>query len=457
MKSFGVFGLIAALSASTVAAAGTPVLAVRASTTVTPITVTGNAFYQGSSRFYIRGVAYQPGGGTGVTSDPIANSTACLRDIAYFQKLGINTIRVYAVDNTANHDTCMNALAAAGIYLVLDTDTPKYSLNRADPSISYNSVYLQSVFATVDAFANYTNTLAFLSGNEVINNSTNTNCAPYVKAVTRDIKQYIGSRGYRSIPVGYSAADVAENQYLMAEYMNCGTTDQRSDFYAINDYSWCDPSSFTTSGWDVLAKNYTNYGIPVFMSEYGCITNTRTFQEVAALYNTEMTGAFSGGLVYEYSNEGNGYGLVDISGDTVTTTSQFTYLQTAFANATDPTNGGGANTTSAATTCPAESSDWQVTGDSLPAIPSKAAAYMTTGAGTGPGLAGAGSQEAGTEDNESTGTATAGSGAVTATASSSSSTKSSAASGRAMAPFDVKPFSLVFVVFVGLIGGMALL
>jgi len=203
------------------------------------------------------------GGGTGVESDPIANSTACERDIPYFTKLGINTIRVYAVDNSKNHDTCMNALAAAGIYLVLDTDTSKYSLNREDPAESYKSVYLQSVFATIDAFANYTNTLAFLSGNEVINNVTNTNCAPYVKAVTRDMKQYIGSRGYRSIPVGYSAADVAENQELMADYMNCGTTDQRSDFYAINDYSWCDPSSFTTSGWDTLVKNYTGYGIPL--------------------------------------------------------------------------------------------------------------------------------------------------------------------------------------------------
>jgi hypothetical protein len=203
------------------------------------------------------------GGGTGVTSDPIADATSCARDIPYFTKLGINTIRVYAVDNTANHDSCMNALAAAGIYLVLDTDTPLYSLNRADPKESYNSVYLQSVFATIDAFANYTNTMAFLSGNEVINNASNTDCAPYVKAVTRDMKQYIGDRGYRSIPVGYSAADVEQNQQLMAEYMNCGTTDQRSDFYAINDYSWCDPSSFTTSGWDTLVANYTGYGIPL--------------------------------------------------------------------------------------------------------------------------------------------------------------------------------------------------
>jgi hypothetical protein len=196
-------------------------------------------------------------------SDPIANATTCKRDIVYFKQLGINTIRVYAIDNTADHDECMNALAEAGIYLVLDTDTPKYSINRADPVTSYNSVYLQSVFATIDMFAKYPNTLAFLSGNEVINDAANTNCAPYVKAVTRDMKNYIRSRKYRAIPVGYSAADVAENQQLMAQYMNCGTDDQRSDFYAINDYSWCDPSSYSQSGWDQLVKNYAGYGIPI--------------------------------------------------------------------------------------------------------------------------------------------------------------------------------------------------
>jgi hypothetical protein len=157
----------------------------------------------------------------------------------------------------------MAALAAAGIYLVLDTDNAEYSLNRDDPAPSYNSVYLQSVFATIDQFAGYSNTLAFLSGNEVINNASNTNVAPYVKATTRDMKQYIGDRKYRSIPVGYSAADVSANQELMALYMNCGTDDERSDFYSINDYSWCDPSSYTTSGWDTLVASYSNYSIPL--------------------------------------------------------------------------------------------------------------------------------------------------------------------------------------------------
>lgn len=146
---------------------------------------------------------------------------------------------------------------------IKDVNTPLYSLNRNDPAASYNAVYLQSIFATIDAFAGYTNTLLFFSGNEVINSDNTTNCAPYVKAVTRDMKEYRTSRGYRAIPIGYSAADVDSNRYEMAEYMNCGTDDQRSDFFAFNDYSWCDPSSYTQSGWSAKVAQYGNYSIPL--------------------------------------------------------------------------------------------------------------------------------------------------------------------------------------------------
>ncbi|KAI5254255.1 beta-glucanosyltransferase [Aureobasidium subglaciale] len=391
------------------------------------VTVKGNAFFAGNDRFYIRGVDYQPGGSSDA-KDPLADEAGCQRDIKYFKQLGINTIRVYTVDNTASHDTCMNALAAAGIYVALDVNTPNYSINRASPAVSYNAVYLQSLFATIDAFAKYTNTLLFFSGNEVINDANTTDCAPYIKAVTRDLKQYRNNRGYRAIPIGYSAADVGDNRYETAQYMNCGTDDQRSDFFAFNDYSWCDPSSYTISGWDQKVATYGNYSLPLFLSEYGCNTNTRKFEEVSALYNSEMTGVYSGGLVYEYSEEGSNYGLVTISGDTVTPKSDFTYLQAAFANNTAPSGDGGYKSSGTASSCPPNSDTWNTgdfTGENLPAMPSDAKKYMTSGAGTGPGLTGDGSQNSGTDN---VATASAGSGSATMTASGSSATGSGASS-----------------------------
>lgn len=180
-----------------------------------------------------------------------------------FKKLNINTVRVYTIDNSKNHDECMNELAAAGIYLALDVNTPKYSIRRDKPAQSYNSVYLQNVFATIDEFQKYDNTLLFFSGNELINNIPTSDTAPYVKAVTRDMKQYIGNRGYRKIPVGYSAADIDDNRVEAAQYMNCGTDDERSDFFAFNDYSWCDPSTFETSTWQQKVQAFSNYSIPI--------------------------------------------------------------------------------------------------------------------------------------------------------------------------------------------------
>lgn len=38
-------------------------------------------------------------------------------------ELGANTIRVYHVDPTADHDGCMKAFADAGIYVLADLDT----------------------------------------------------------------------------------------------------------------------------------------------------------------------------------------------------------------------------------------------------------------------------------------------------------------------------------------------
>jgi hypothetical protein len=178
------------------------------------------------------------------------------------------------------------------------------------------------------------------------------------------------------------------------------------------------------------------------LSEYGCNTNTRKFEEVAALYNPEMTGVYSGGLVYEYSETGNNYGLVTIKSATVTEGPDFLALQAAFKATPPPTGSGGYNSTGGASGCPAQSSTWDVSGDALPAIPSGAAQLMKSGAGKGAGLTGAGSQNAG---GVSTGTATAGSGSVTAV-STASGTATKNAAAAPLAPMDKSPVVLALIV-----------
>lgn len=152
------------------------------------------------------------------------------------------------------------------------------------------------------------------------------------------------------------------------------------------------------------------------MSEYGCITNQRTFQETKALYQPDMTSVFSGGLVYEYAMEENDYGLVNINGDSVSPVgSQFSDLQSALQSVADVSGDGGYQTGNGPQECPPQSDAWDTSpfqGKALPAMPSGAQKYMKNGAGKGPGLGGSGSQEAGTTNVE---TAAAGAGSVTQT------------------------------------------
>ncbi|KAK4609301.1 1,3-beta-glucanosyltransferase gel1 [Fulvia fulva] len=364
------------------------------------VTSEGNAFWADGKRFYVRGVAYQPGGAADA-ADPMLDMQSFKRDVEEFKNLGINTIRIYTIDNSQNHDEAMALLCDAGIYLALDANTPGYSLNRQNIDslhASYNDVYLQSVFATIDAFAGYSNLLLFFSGNEVINARNNTNAAPYIKAVTRDMKNYIRAQAPREIPVGYSSADVAENIEAQALYFACGEDDiARSDFFAFNDYSWCDPSSYQESGWSAKVETYSNYSLPLFLSEFGCITNTREWNEIEALYSPEMTVAYSGGLAYEYTLEANGYGLVEVQNGKVVPNEDFKRLQAAYEATPNPSGDGGARRDRTAPECPAESEEWQVATTLLPEMPEGAQKFFKDGAGTGPGLSDKdGSQWAGT-------------------------------------------------------------
>ncbi len=267
---------------------------------------------------YIRGVAYQQdynGNGTSGAStsstnsyiDPLADYTSCSRDIPYLIQLRTNTIRVYAIDPTKDHSQCMNALANAGIYVISDLSSPTQSINRDTPS--WNDELYARYTAVVDNMANYTNTLGFFAGNEVSNAPNNTDASAFVKAAVRDTKAYIKNSNYRTIGVGYATNDDAEIRVNMADYFNCGDASSAIDFWGYNIYSWCGDSSYTKSGYDVRTQEFSTYSVPAFFAEYGCNdVEPRTFTEVGALYGSNMSSVWSGGIVYMYFQEANNYG-----------------------------------------------------------------------------------------------------------------------------------------------------
>lgn len=351
---------------------------VTAALAIPAIEVRGNAFWntETNERFYIRGVDYQPGGSSEL-EDPLADTDVCERDIPYFQELGINTVRVYSVDNTKDHDECMDRLAEAGIYVILDVNTPHSSITRSNAECSYNSDYLQEVFASAQLFAQYNNTLGFFAGNEVINDGASLDAAPYVKAVVRDLKTFIKNRGFRTIPVGYSAASVDEYRLSSGLYFNCGDDElARIDMYGINDYSWCGDASMTTSQYSQELKDFKNFTIPLFFSEFGCnAKKPRPFSEIESIYSTDMSSVFSGGLVYEYSEEDNEYGLVKLDGDDVTPNQDFKNLKNEFNKTENPSGDGGYSKSSGGNNCPSKSSLWNVT-EEIPDTPGGAIKYV---------------------------------------------------------------------------------
>lgn len=346
---------------------------------IAPIVTNGNSFFYSDTneRFYIRGLDYQPGGSSNLT-DPLADPATCERDIKYFKQLGINTVRVYAMDNTKDHQECMDKLADAGIYAIFDVNTPFASIVRGNASeCSYNTMYLNEVFASILSVAKFNNTLGYFAGNEVINDDESTEAATYVKAVVRDMKTFLKNRNLRQIPVGYSAADVDANRLTSAHFFNCGDDDMaRVDMFGFNDYSWCGDSSFTTSGYNVKVQEFSNYSVPLFFSESGCNkVSPRTFTEIEAIYSTEMTNVFSGVLIYDYDEETNNYGLVSLDGSSVTPNQDFDNLQSMFSKVPDPKDNGGAQTNLDISECPSHSSLW-LASNSIPDTPKGALKYL---------------------------------------------------------------------------------
>lgn len=338
-------------------------------------------------RFQIVGVAYQPGGSSGYNPgsgvDPLSDKDVCLRDAALMQRLGVNAIRVYNVDPNINHDACASIFNAVGIYMILDVNSPLAgeSIDRSAPWESYYAGYVNRTFAVVEAFKNYPNTMMFFSGNEVINDlPTGKTVPPYMRAITRDLKNYVAKHCDRKIPVGYSAADVREILLDTWNYLQCTTTGDTSDpsrvdVFALNSYSWCGESTFQTAQYDVLVSDFSKTSVPVYFSEYGCnVPYPRVFTEVPVLYGPLVTPVLSGGLVYEYTQETSNYGLVTLNSDgTADLLGDYDTLQKQFntLNGTALQSMTAANTTNSPPNCTASliTNDGFNNNFTIPAVP----------------------------------------------------------------------------------------
>ncbi|GLB36499.1 putative splits internally a 1,3-beta-glucan molecule and transfers the newly generated reducing end (the donor) to the non- reducing end of another 1,3-beta-glucan molecule (the acceptor) forming a 1,3-beta linkage, resulting in the elongation of 1,3-beta-glucan chains in the cell wall [Lyophyllum shimeji] len=360
---------------------------------ISKITREGRYLYQDDgTRFYIKGIAYQEQGAVVASADnpfgepssfidPLAVPDACNRDLPFLQQLGVNAIRVYSVNSSLNHDGCMTAFSNAGIYTIIDLALPlNGSIDRLSPSWSSN--ILDQYIRTIDAFSKYDNVLAFNVGNEVVVND-GTAVAPYVKAAARDVKAYLRSKS-SSVLVGYAAINGPSNfRDPLANYFSCDSTGGNSDataidLYGLNDYSWCGDSSFQQSYAGTFG-DFAGYNVAAYLSEFGCVKSPpRLWTEVGAIFSTDMSPVWSGGVAFSYfpaqSADGQ-FGMVTISSDgkTVTTGDDFNRLKTQYNQATGPNSPAKGSAPAAAyPSCPTTNSTF-VASTNLPPTPNESA------------------------------------------------------------------------------------
>ncbi|KAE9365848.1 carbohydrate-binding module family 43 protein [Stipitochalara longipes BDJ] len=354
-------------------------------------------FKTNGTQFFIKGVAYQqvPGDIGASTAnkalvDNLADSASCNRDIPYLKQLGANLVRVYSIDPQQDHSVCMGLLDKAGIYVLTDLANNKTAIDSENPT--WNVQLYQQYISVVDVLQNYSNVIGFSVGNEVVDRTNTTSAAAFVKAAVRDVKAYIKSRGYRSsLGVGYAQKDLDETSapginINMANYLNCGDDANTVDFWGFNSYSWCGPSDYVQSEYTDLTQEFATYSSPVFFSEYGCNAwkgndngaAERPFTEVAALYGSNMSSVFSGGVAFKYFEDNSSdikgpgdFGLVSVVGTSIATMSDFNALATQLHSAS-PTGTSSAQYTplnTAKRACPTLDSNWQVAATGLPPTP----------------------------------------------------------------------------------------
>ncbi|KAI5959557.1 uncharacterized protein KGF55_005201 [Candida pseudojiufengensis] len=290
-----------------------------------------NKFYESTTKnqFFIRGIAYQKTRQEGEIYDttketnyidPLSNPFTCLRDLENLVELNINVVRIYQINPLANHDVCMNAFASEGIYIIADLSEPFISIKRDSPH--WDTEIFKRYKSVVDSMSKYNNVLGFFAGNEIANSQSNIDSAPFIRSSIRDIKKYINDMGYRKIPIGYASNDDTVIRSNLANYLVCDLPNDEDnelskiDFFAINNYEWCGYSTYATSGYKDLNLEFNKFPTPIFFSEFGCnLIQPRPFTEIESIFNKNMKKIWSGGIMYEYFEEINHYGLILIKKD----------------------------------------------------------------------------------------------------------------------------------------------
>jgi len=308
-----------------------------------PLVLKGKRFFDSVTGEYVslRGVAYYPRPNAGSLSTD-SNSIDFFseeyrhlweQDIQHMKDLGVNLIRIYAVNPAVYHEAFMCTLQDAGIYVMVGllADCSGCNIGGRDfpaPACYTNDLKRRGQFI-INEFSKYRNTLAFSAGNEVTlyaRPDIHLN-APCQKKFLADMRQYVNRcRNVpntilpRAIPIGMVNWDLERD--LQTYYFNCrnNVTDdlETPEWYGLNAYQHCDATQDTVgtlAGWQLLRLDHARYQlpVPVIIAEFGCRERgfetidgweaQRDWLQVDAIFSPQFQEVFAGGIVFEYSAE----------------------------------------------------------------------------------------------------------------------------------------------------------
>ncbi len=310
-------------------------------TALNPIEIRGYKFFDTVTghEFRIRGIDYYPRPNMG---DLNRNSIDYFteehrhiweRDLPYLQQLGVNAIRIYAINSMFHHDAFFCALDRAGIYVIVELarDCPGCAITQdASPECYPHQLKLQGQ-DVIRQMSKYANVLAFSAGNEVNHYAPPgfpQHNAPCQKKFLRDMRHYVNScsagnsNNMRRVPIGLVAAD--SDRKANALYYNClsnPTNDplEAAEWFGLNSYVNCDGNVTTYQdalGFNTLQESFDsyNYSIPVVLTEFGCVSKSfptvngyqgqRNFRQFYWLHTIpSVRDQFVGGFAFEYSME----------------------------------------------------------------------------------------------------------------------------------------------------------
>ncbi|KAI0320437.1 carbohydrate-binding module family 43 protein/Glycoside hydrolase family 72 protein [Amylostereum chailletii] len=350
------------------------------------VTRTGRYLYNADgSRFYVKGVAYQPQGVTDANNpfqeptdfiDPLADAAGCSRDLPFLQQLGVNAVRVYSVNSSLNHDSCMQAFSGAGIYTIIDLSLPvNGSIDRS--SAAWTTALQDQYTASIDAFSKYDNVLAYNVGNEVVISPDGTGALAFVKAAARDTKAYLKSKSSSAL-VGYAAVDGDDWIVPVANYLSCDPSNGNSDstaidLYGLNNYELCGNQTFQQA-YATKTALFAGYNVAAYFSEFGCNNpSPRVWADVPALFSDAAVPVWSGGVAFSYfpAQSGQGqFGMVTISSDntTVQTSQDFDNLKAQYTSVSLINNPPAGNSATAYPSCPTQNATF-LASTTLPPTP----------------------------------------------------------------------------------------